>query len=77
MELPIRRWMTVHDAACYLGVSNSKIYKMIAQHSIPYRKVGASIRLGSYELDEWMRKEMVKPIKRELQLVTDKVLDNV
>lgn len=72
-----KRWMNVREVAEYLGVSNSKIYKLVESHSIPYRRIGSVLRFGTIEIDDWMRKQIVKPIRREPQIVATNVVDNV
>lgn len=50
-------WLFPEEAARYLKVSSSKVYKMIHEEKIPFHRIPDSrlIRLSVDELDEWMR----------------------
>ncbi len=50
------RYIGIADAAAYLGLSKSRLYKLAAPAcaAIPTYKVGGSIRFDREELDRWM-----------------------
>ena len=77
MEMPIKRWLDINELHGYLGISESKIYKMVMKHEIPYRKIGGRLLFGSREIDEWMLKGLVKPIRKDNTYSPPKILDNV
>lgn len=77
MENPIKRWMNVVEVAEYLRCSPSKIYKQVAKHEIPYRKHGHDLLFGSLEIDTWILKQMVKPVKREPVIIATNSVDNL
>lgn len=53
--------MTAEEAAVYLQMSRSTIYKMVQNREIPYTKLGASLRFYKPILDQWLRKRTVHP----------------
>ena len=55
---PSRKWLTPEEAAQYLRVSKSKIYKAIAEDRIPHHKLPDSnlVRLRISDLDEWIER---------------------
>ena len=72
---PSRKWLTPEEAAQYLRVSKSKIYKAIAEDRIPHHKLPDSnlVRLRISDLDEWIEggedttKEVTDEILRSLR----------
>lgn len=49
--------LTLEEAAAYLGISKSTLYKLTHQHEIPfYRPNGKLIYFEKAELVAWMRK---------------------
>jgi excisionase family DNA binding protein len=47
-------WLTVAEAARYLGWPEGRLYKLTAARAIPYRKHGARILFQRHELDQWL-----------------------
>lgn len=66
------RYMTVIEAADYLGMSKSSLYRMVENRMVPFiplspTKVGAAIRRPSLRfdvqaLDKWMERKVIKPL---------------
>ena len=49
--------LTLEEAALYMGISKSSLYKLTHQHEIPfYRPNGKLIYFEKAEILEWMRK---------------------
>jgi excisionase family DNA binding protein len=48
-----QRYLSVHEAALYLGVSEGGIRKWIRCGTIPYSRFNGSIRFDRFELDKW------------------------
>lgn len=61
-------WLTVAEVAQYLGVSPSTIRKLVANGSIPYRRLptgeGGAIRFNRKMIDLWLLSGQLKPSKR-------------
>jgi excisionase family DNA binding protein len=52
-------WLTVEQAASYMGFSRDSLYKLTAAHAIPVRKKvgGQGLRFHRDELDAWMENQ--------------------
>jgi len=48
------KYLTVPMLSEYLKISKSYIYKKIHKNSIPYHKIGKSIRFNRDEIDQWV-----------------------
>lgn len=49
------KWLTVEQAAEYLQMGKSTVYKLIRENRIPAHKAGREWRLDAAELDEWLK----------------------
>lgn len=47
--------MTVEEAAEYLKLPRSTIYKLLKERKLPGRKIGRTWRFHRQVLDEWLR----------------------
>jgi excisionase family DNA binding protein len=47
-----KKWMTSSEAACYLGISKSRLHNLVSLGSVPYYKFLRSNRYLRSELDE-------------------------
>lgn len=55
-----KEFLTTKEAAAYLGMALSYLYKMTAKKSIPfYTPTGKKIYFKKSELDEWMNSSRV------------------
>jgi len=52
---PLIDIMTVHDLAKYLRLSESKIYKLAREGSVPAMRLGKTWRFRKSLVDEWIR----------------------
>lgn len=52
-----------HSAAQALGVSEYRLRRMVRDREIGYSKSGHIVRFSRAHLDEWMRRNEVKPIR--------------
>ncbi|MFH1212885.1 MAG: helix-turn-helix domain-containing protein [Candidatus Neomarinimicrobiota bacterium] len=57
-------WLSVHELAEYLRVSESQIRKLVSDGSIPYRRVGQAIRFNRKQVDLSILSGGLKPSKR-------------
>ncbi len=64
--------MTVEDLAAYLGFSTSQIYKMWEKRDIPGAKIGKALRFDRLVIDKWMESQLVKPLKKDRNYVTER-----
>lgn len=51
---PQSDWMTPREAAEYLKIAYTSIHKLTSSESIPYCRVGRSLRFSRRALDQWM-----------------------
>lgn len=59
-----KEMLTLPEAALYLGISMSQIYKMTSSLSIPhYKPRGKMVYFDKKELVRWMRKNHFTPLK--------------
>jgi len=64
------RWLTLDELAEYLKLSNSKLYRMAQDGSIPASKVASQWRFDRLEIDEWMKSQrphLVKSTSNDMQ----------
>ena len=54
-----KRYLTVEDAAAYLGISVTGIRGRIRRRTIPFSRLGRSVRLDKAALDRWVQRETV------------------
>lgn len=47
------RLLSVDEIAAFLGVQRDTVYKWIARHGLPARKVGRLWKFRQYEVDQW------------------------
>lgn len=52
--IPKSPWITVKEAARYLGMSIDTVYEACASRGLRHAKAGAMIRLKYEWLDEWL-----------------------
>ena len=70
---PVNDVFNISQAAVYLGLSTSTMYKMTASRLIPHAKTGKRIYLRRFELDEWITKHKIKT-REEIELEADEYL---
>ena len=54
-------WLTAEEAASYMGVKVSFLYKYTSEKRIPYYKRGGLLRFKMNELDEFLEDGRVEP----------------
>ncbi len=59
---PVRRLISIKEAAAYTGLSVHTLYTMVSQRRIPFVKVGRSLRFDLALLDEWIKQHTVMPM---------------
>ena len=64
-------FLTIDQAAKFLCLSKSKIYKMTAERSIPHFKLAKRIYFRPKDLDEWVKTYKVKTIQEIDQEATN------
>jgi len=65
MEKDRKRWMKIREAAEYLSVNPSTIYRMLSAHQIPGIKIkGAGWRIDRKKLDDMLEGEMEERERR-------------
>lgn len=52
----------IRDAAEYLGVSPSFLYKQTAAGAIRHFKLGSAIRFSETQLSEWLDDHVIHPV---------------
>ena len=50
-----RRWLSVEEAAAYLGISRDTVYKWIERKRMPAHKVGRLWKFQAEDIDTWVR----------------------
>lgn len=50
-----KRWLSVEEAAAYLGISRDTVYKWIERKRMPAHKVGRLWKFQAEEIDAWVR----------------------
>ena len=57
--------LSLVEAAQYLGVSKSYMYKLIHTRAIPFNKFGKRVIFYTKELDEWIKQNALRVKTRE------------
>jgi excisionase family DNA binding protein len=65
-----RRWLSVEDAAAYLGISRDTVYKWIERKAMPAHKVGRLWKFQAEEIDAWVREGKAASAKTDQQPTT-------
>ena len=52
-DLPPKNNLSVKEVAGYLGVSQQKIYQMVASGAIPSKRIGRVIKISRKEFQKW------------------------
>jgi excisionase family DNA binding protein len=53
--------LTVEEAARMLRISRGSCYELIRQHQIPHIRLGRSIRVPRFGLEQWLARESGLP----------------
>ncbi len=56
-------FLSVKQAADYMGVSSATVYRMCMEHRLPYVRVGSHYRFGLRDLDAWLAARTTKPVR--------------
>jgi excisionase family DNA binding protein len=56
------RLIGVQEAARYIGISVTTLYKGVSQRKIPYIKMGKLVKFDPIKLDEWIKQQTVMPM---------------
>lgn len=48
-------WLTIQEAAKYLKMGKSTVYKLVAEGRLPAHKAGREWRFDAAEIDEWLK----------------------
>ena len=51
----ITSWLTVEEAAEYLGIGKTVLYTLAREGKVPANKVGKKWTFEKNQIDEWMR----------------------
>jgi len=54
-----KRFLNVHEAAQYLGVTGGTLYAWVCYRRIPYVKIGRLVKFDLKQLDAWTQKNSV------------------
>lgn len=49
------KWLKLKEAAEYLKMGRSTLYKLVNEEKVPAHKAGREWRFDAEELDEWMK----------------------
>jgi len=60
--------LNVKEAADYLGLAVSTIYKLVSWKRIPFYKLGARVLFSTSALDKWVERHVVKPFDSDFDV---------
>ena len=63
-----RRLLSIVEAAEWLGLSQSYLYRLVENGAIPHLRFGRVIRFDINELDEWLTNNPKGQIRRRVQI---------
>lgn len=69
----IKKYLNLNEAANYLGISRSCLYKKTASHVIPFIKPGKKILFNREAIDQWLE-QFAQPTIQELQSNSARIL---
>jgi excisionase family DNA binding protein len=52
-----KRLLSIVEAAEWLGISQSYLYKLVESEEIPHIRFGRAIRFDIKELEEWLKED--------------------
>ncbi|MFW6010833.1 MAG: helix-turn-helix transcriptional regulator [Gemmatimonadota bacterium] len=55
MSEPTKQLWKVKDVAAYLNLSEKAVYRRVERDTIPYLKMGESLRFDPDDIDDWLR----------------------
>lgn len=58
---PPRRHLELEEAAAYLGMSPSWLYRQVERKKVPHLRLGRKIAFRVADLDRWLESQLVKP----------------
>jgi excisionase family DNA binding protein len=59
---PMRRLVSIKEAAVYIGLSPYTLYTMVSQRRIPFVKMGRLVKFDLELLDKWIKQQTVMPM---------------
>jgi len=68
--------MDVSEAATYLCISESKLYKMTSAREIPHTKIGKQLRFEKNKLDKFLENESVRTAEKSTREQADAYVAN-
>jgi excisionase family DNA binding protein len=71
----LKKYFNLTEAANYLGISKSSLYKKTASHLIPFIKPGKKILFNREVIDQWLE-QFTQPTIQELQSNSARILKN-
>ena len=66
-SVPMKKWLSVEEAAEYLGLKKSTIYAYSSQRRLPYYKRGNLVRFLIEDLDKWLQEARVPTEAESIQ----------
>ena len=57
-------WVGVHEAATHLNCRPHRVYDLVSNRVIPYRKDGSRLLFRLSELDEWLTSLVERPARQ-------------
>jgi excisionase family DNA binding protein len=70
---PVNEIFNMVQAADYLGLAKSTVYKMTSSRLIPHSKIGKKIVFKQNEIDDWITKHKIKT-REEIEQEADAYL---
>lgn len=67
------RLKTMDEAAEYLNIPKSSLYKLCSRNELLYRKIGRNNRFTIEDLEEFIQRQMVKKIDKNEEITLRKV----
>lgn len=64
----MKELLNVDEAAAYLGLAKSTVYKLVSWKRIPFYKLGARVLFDKGILSSWVERYAVQPFDNDLDL---------
>ena len=60
-ETPTPPQLDLKDAAAYIGMSESWLYRQVEKKKVPHLRLGRAIKFRLVDLNRWLDAHLVKP----------------
>ena len=68
----VKNLITPEDLMKLLNISKSSVYRLVDKRSIPFYKIGGNLRFSIIDIEGYLNKVKVEPIKKQYECIQKK-----